>query len=91
MTVRFARHPDIRLTALDAEGVVLHLGSRKYFSVSESGVDLLESLAQPRTIEELVAVLTGKYDVTGEQAHESVTAFLEHGIRTGIVTAGDTP
>ena len=56
-----------------------------------SGVDLLESMAQPRTMDELVAVLTAKYDVTTEQAAESVTAFLEHGIKTGIVTAGDAP
>lgn len=91
MTVRYTRHPDMRLTALDAEGVVLHLGTRKYFSVSESGVDLLEALAQPRTMDELVTVLLEKYDVNDAQARQSVTAFLEHSLKTGIITAGDEP
>jgi hypothetical protein len=91
VTVRYIRHPDMRLTALDAEGVVLHLGTRKYFSVSESGVDLLEALAQPRTMDELVSVMTAKFDVTDGQARESVTAFLEHSLKSGIITAEDRP
>ena len=38
---RYRRHPELRLTALEGEGVALHLGTRRYYSVSESGVDLL--------------------------------------------------
>ena len=48
--LRYARHPDLRLTALEGEGVALHLGTRRYYSVSESGLDILEALAAPRTL-----------------------------------------
>jgi hypothetical protein len=89
VTVRYARHPDLRLTALDSEGIVLHLGTRRYYSVSESGLDLLQALAQPRTHQELVAVLTAKYDVSAEQASAAARDFLEHGRRSGMLTVED--
>ena len=91
MTRRYARHPDLRLTALEGEGVALHLGTRRYYSVSESGLDLLEALAAPRTLDELVAVLTAKYEVTVEQAEASTREFLERGLSTGTLTVEEVP
>ena len=91
MTTRYARHPDLRLTALEGEGVVLHLGTRRYYSVSESGLDLLDALTAPRTLEELVAVLTAKYEVTLAQATDSAQEFVEHGVRTGVLVVEELP
>ena len=91
MTPRYARHPDLRLTALEGEGVVLHLGSRRYYSVSESGLDILQALDVPRTLDELVAVLTGKYDVTTDAASVSAREFLEQALRDGLVTVEEGP
>lgn len=82
---RYLRHPDLRLTALEGEGVALHLGERRYFTVSESGLALLEAMRQPATFEELVAVLTARYDVTEEQATASVAAFLTRCRDTNLV------
>ena len=86
MTTRYARHPELRLTALDGEGVALHLGTRRYYSVSESGLDLLQALETPRTLDELVAVLMAKYDVTTELATSTTREFLDHGRRTGMLS-----
>lgn len=77
MTTVYARHPDLRVTAVDGEGVVLHLGSRQYFSVNETGVTILEALKQPRTIAELVTAVTDEYDVSTEAAELSVRRFLD--------------
>ncbi len=77
MTTRYRRHPGVRHTALEGEGVVLHLGTRKYFSLNATGLDLFEALAEPRTFEELVAVLTAAYEVTPERAAVSVRDFLD--------------
>lgn len=82
---RYRRHPELRLTALEGEGVALHLGTRRYYSVSESGVDLLEALVEPKTLEELVAVLTAKYEVTEAVASDSARAFVERGVRAGVL------
>jgi len=77
MTTRYRRHPELRLTALEGEGVVLHLGTRRYFSVSESGLALLEALETARTADDLARALTARYTVTLEHAAASVGAFLE--------------
>jgi hypothetical protein len=91
MTRRYRRHPDLRLTALEGEGVALHLGTRRYYSVSESGLDLLDALTQPRTLDELVAVLMAKYEVTEARATDSAREFVEHGVRTGVLLVEEEP
>lgn len=77
MTDRYKRHPDLRLADVEGDGVVLHLGTRRYFSVSESGLALLQALETPRTVPELVEVLLERYEVTPEQAEASVRQFLD--------------
>ena len=77
MNDRYKRHPDLRLADVEGDGVVLHLGTRRYFSVSESGLALLQALETPRTIPELVEVLLERYEVTPEQAEASVRQFLD--------------
>ena len=91
MTTRYARHSDLRVTALEGEGVALHLGTRRYYSLSESGLDLLDVLTTPKTLEELVAVLTAKYKVTVEQATTSAREFVEKGVRTGVLVVVEAP
>ena len=77
MNPRYRRHPELRLAAVEGEGVVLHLGTRRYFSVNDSGLTLLEALAAPQSFEDLVAALVQRYDVTATGAGESVHEFLE--------------
>jgi Coenzyme PQQ synthesis protein D (PqqD) len=77
MTERYVRHPDLRLADVEGDGVVLHLGTRRYFSVSESGLVLLQALEKPQTIPELVQALLQRYEVSPEQAEASVRQFLE--------------
>lgn len=85
MTTTYRRHPDLRLAALEGEGVVLHLGSRKYFTVSETGVTLLELLEQPRTLEALVSGLVERYEVDPARAERSVRDFLDRCRAAGLL------
>ena len=82
---RYLRHPELRLTALEGEGVVLHLRSRRYFSVNETGLVLLEALKQPRSFDELVAAILGEYDVTPDVATKTTREFLDHCVATAVV------
>jgi hypothetical protein len=81
----YSRHPDLRLTALEGEGVVLHLRERRYFSVSETGLSLLEALKQPRTFGELVDGLLAEYEVDRETAVSTTRAFLDQCIASAVV------
>jgi hypothetical protein len=91
MTRRYRRHPELRLTALEGEGVALHLGTRRYYTVNESGLDLLEALASPKTLEELAGVLTTKYEVTDAQAADTARAFVERGVKAGVLLVEEQP
>lgn len=87
MTTWYSCHPDLRLTAVDGEGVVLHLGSRRYFSVNETGVTILEALASPQTLIDLTARVAAEYDVTAAAAERSVREFLDRCVDAHLVRA----
>ena len=89
MTARYQRHPNVRLTALEGEGVVLHLDDRRYFTVNATGLTLLEQLVEPRTMDELVAALLREYEVEPPQAHETAEAFLRQCVDRGVVRTLD--
>jgi Coenzyme PQQ synthesis protein D (PqqD) len=77
MSQRYVRHPDLRLADVEGDGVVLHLGTRRYFSVSESGLVLLQALEKPQSVPDLVQALLERYEVSPQQAEASVRQFLE--------------
>jgi Coenzyme PQQ synthesis protein D (PqqD) len=85
VTVRYQRHPNVRLTALEGEGVVLHLDDRRYFTVNATGLTLLESLREPRTLDDLVAALVGEYEVEPAEALATARAFLAQCTKRGVV------
>ena len=84
-TQRYERHPDLRLTALEGEGVVLHLKERRYFTVNETGLVLLEALKQPRSMQELVDALLAEYEVTAAEAEATTRAFLGQCLESAVV------
>ncbi len=86
---KYLRHAEMRLTALEGEGVVLHLRSRRYFSVNETGLVLLEALKEPRTFDELVAAILSEYDVSPETAIETTREFLDHCVATAVVETSE--
>ena len=81
----YRRHPDLRLTSLEGEGVVLHLRERRYFSVSETGLVLLEALKESRTFGELVEGLLSEYEVDRDTAVETTRAFLDQCLASAVV------
>ncbi|MGH7582292.1 MAG: PqqD family protein [Gemmatimonadales bacterium] len=82
---RYRRHVDLRLTSLDGEGVVLHLKARRYFSVNETGLTILEALKEPRTFAELVDAILSEYDVTSETAGQTTREFLDQCLASAVV------
>jgi hypothetical protein len=84
---RYKRHPDVRVTALDDEGVALELGRHRYFTLNETGLLLLQILAEPLTIEQLGAALTARYQVTPPEAERTARAFVEQCVARGVVVA----
>ena len=91
MTLRYIRHPHVRLTALEGEGVALHLDSRRYFTLNETGLVLVEALAEPRTLDDLVTILLAKFEVGADAAASTARSFLDRCIAAGLIVATDGP
>jgi hypothetical protein len=91
MTTWYQRHHDLRVTALEGEGVALHLGSRRYFTLSETGLVILESLKAPGTFESLVREITAHYGIDQDGAARSVRAFLDRCLEAGLIVAEERP
>ena len=89
MSVRYKQHPELRLTEVEDEGVVLHLGTRRYFSVTESGLIILKALESPRTFDELVAALLDEYEVTEEEAAFSTREFVDKCVEAKLLLTED--
>ncbi|HEV8599672.1 MAG TPA: PqqD family protein [Gemmatimonadales bacterium] len=85
MTPRYHRHADLRLTALAGEGVVLHMKERRYFTVNETGLTILEALREPKSFEELVAAILAEYEVTREEAERTTREFLTRCSEAGLL------
>ena len=76
MTTYYQQHPGLRLTSVEDEGIVLHLDTRRYFSVNETGLFILDALRRPCSAEELVGVLLERYKVAPEYARDCIVRFL---------------
>jgi hypothetical protein len=85
MTTIYSRHADLRLTAVDDEGVVLHLGSLRYFTVNETGLTILQKLTEPSALAELVKAVTDEYDVTDDIAEQTTREFVNRCVEAKLL------
>jgi hypothetical protein len=83
-------HPKCLLTELDdGTGVVLHLDTKLYYTLNETGVFVWKELdASPNGIEGLVQRLTESFEVETERARADVDAVLRTLLDEGLVAAG---
>ncbi|MEO8336268.1 MAG: PqqD family protein [bacterium] len=89
MTTLYSRHADLRLTAVDDEGVVLHLGSLRYFTVNETGLTILQALTEPRSMPDLVKAVTDEYDVSEEVAEQTTREFVDRCVNAKLLNSED--
>ncbi len=66
--------------------MVLHLGTRRYFSVSETALLILEALESPQTLQALVTRILDEYDVSPQEASTTVVEFLEQCMASKLVS-----
>lgn len=90
MSDRFTLHPKCLLTELDdGSGVILHLDTKYYYTLNETGVFVWKELdTEPRGTEALVARLTEEFEVERERAHSDLEGVLSTLVKEGLVLAG---
>jgi hypothetical protein len=86
MSRRVIPDPDAILTELDdGEAVLLHLGSRKYFSLNKTGLEIWRLLGERLTPDAVGERLHATYDITPEHARSSVSDLMDGLLEAGLV------
>lgn len=74
---RFVIPADVACANVDDGAVVLHMGTKRYYSLNETGAAIWRLIEESTTIEEIPALLSASYDVTVDEARREVDALLE--------------
>ncbi len=82
--------PDVVVTELeDKEAVLLHLGTRKYFTLNETGLRIWQLMSSGLAPVDIGARLQDEYDLSPEKARESVRNLIGELITEKLVKVGD--
>lgn len=71
------------------ETVMLDVDQGRYFGVSEIGKVIWETVAEPTSVDDLVAVLLERYEVDEETCRREVISFLNELTDQGLLDVED--
>jgi len=75
--MKFRVNNDIRITELNKKTIILNEMSGICFSVENTGAYIIKCLIQKNTYNEIVELLSKKYDVSIEDAIDDLRNFLQ--------------
>jgi len=85
-------HPSLVFTQLDdTEAVLLHLDTKRYYTLNETGTRIWELLQQSRSAQEIALALQDNYAVTDEEALPLLLAFVDELQQEGLVQQSSAP
>lgn len=82
---RFIHNPDCFYEIRDKEILVAIKGKAEIVVLSDSSLFLWLALKKPKTLDNLVALLCGQFDITEDRAHRDINSFLRKGQRAKII------
>jgi len=86
------RIPEDVLTAhLAGEAVLLHLGTKRYYRLNETGAAIWRELEARSGRERIVSALCERFDVAKADADASVAALLRALEEQGLLAPADEP
>ncbi len=86
---QFRCHPSVVFTRLsENEAVLLHLDTKRYYSLNETGARLWELLQDGRVPDTLCEKILEEYDIDDNKARGFIREFLDELRREGLVESG---
>jgi hypothetical protein len=70
-------HPDVVDTKLEEEIVLLHLKSKLYYSLNQTGARIWQGIKDNLTLQEISERLQAEFAVEAEQANRSVVSLID--------------
>jgi hypothetical protein len=88
----YSLNSDVVFTRFDdTSGALLHLKTKRYYTLNETGTRIWELFEKGPSVGELAAAVEGEYEVESDAATQHVIEFLEELAQEGLVdrsTAG---
>ena len=79
--------PDVVVTELDdKEAVLLHLGTKMYYTLNETGIRIWQLLSDGHSIGEASETIHNEYDILPDAAQKSVLNLTQELIAQKLVT-----
>ncbi len=88
---RIKPDPEVVITELeeDKEAVLLHLGTKAYFTLNETGLRIWQMMNSDITLMEISERLQNEFDVSAEKARESVLNLIGELVHEKLVRVVD--
>ena len=82
--------PEVVSTELENnEAVLLHLGTKNYFTLNDLGLRIWQILAHDSSVELIIEKIQEEYDVSPAKALESVLKFIDELMKEKLVKVSD--
>lgn len=82
----YLRRPELHAVEMDGELVMMGQEQGEYYGLRNVAASLWTHLAEPRTLEELVELVTAEYDVAPETCRPDIVTFLDELVAKELVT-----
>ena len=80
---------DILFREVENEGILLHIASGTYYSLSETSVLFWQALSTQQPLEPVVNAIASEYDVTKEVIVADLESFLKDLSELGLITPAE--
>ena len=77
---------EVACATVEDGAVLLHMGTKRYFSLNETGAEIWRLLENGVEVEQIPAQLCERYDVTLDEATRTVGTLVAMLVEKGLLT-----
>ena len=81
----FVRNNDVKSRIIDGEAVVLDISTGDFHALNKAATLIWEKIDGPNCVQDIVKVLSDKYDVTDEDAKSDVNDMINKFLEKGLI------
>lgn len=81
----FKARPEVVDSDIGGDRALLHMEKNTYFTLNPTAAELWTALSEPQTLDNIVAMITEKFDVTAEVCRPDLAQILDQMVEAGVV------
>ncbi len=82
---RYVAQPDVIDCDIGGERALLHLKTNTYFTLNATGSEIWPAFTEPCSVDEIVTLVTERFDVTPEVCRPDIEALIEQMVAAQIL------